>query len=365
MSTRAAVLMAVATVLGACGGAAHPLERAATEPTLDDEVAIATGERFLEDFVDGDGRVVRHDQGDDTVSEGQAYAMLVAVAVDDEVTFREVWRWTREHLLRGDGLLAWRWADGRVADPMPATDADVDAAHALSRAAERFGDEGFADDARLLADAVLDHSTIEGRLGPVAVAGPWATGDPAWVNPGYGDPAGYEALGRLTGDERWRALDDAARRVVAGATSGTDLPADWAVLTPTGIEPRAEPSGDGSIAHGYDAVRASIRLAADCEPEGRALAAAMDDEYDAAALADGGPAAVLDLHGRPLVDHGHPVATVAAAAAALAGGDHEDAGRLLGVAERQLADDPSYYGSAWVALGRLWLTTERLGGCAA
>ena len=30
------------------------------------------------------GRVVRLDQGNDTVSEGQAYGMLIAVAVDDE-----------------------------------------------------------------------------------------------------------------------------------------------------------------------------------------------------------------------------------------------------------------------------------------
>ena len=33
-------------------------------------------------------------------------------------------------------------------------------------------------------------------------------------------------------------------------------------------------------------------------------------------------------------------------------------------AEQQLERQPSYYGSAWVALGRLWLTTDQLGGCA-
>lgn len=350
--------------IAACEGDPPPLERAAAEPTLADDVALAAGQRFLDDHVADDGRVVRHDEGGDTVSEGQAYAMLVAVGIGDEASFREVWDWTREHLQRDDGLLAWRWADGQVADPMPATDADVDAAHALVLASTRFRDESFADDARRLAGAVLEHATIEGRLGPVAVAGPWATGDPTWVNPGYADPVGYAAIGRAHDDPRWEQLDDGARRVVGGSASTTDLPPDWAVLTADAIEARGAPAGGSEPAHGYDAMRTAIRLAIDCDRSGRALAAAMDDEYDRAALPDGGPAAVLDLDGTPLVDHGHPVASVAAAASSLAAGDAADAGRLLTVAEQQLKRAPSYYGSAWVALGRLWLTTDQLGGCA-
>ena len=42
---------------------------------------------FLEDWVDDDGRVVRRDQGDDTVSEGQAYGLLIAAGAGDEETF--------------------------------------------------------------------------------------------------------------------------------------------------------------------------------------------------------------------------------------------------------------------------------------
>ena len=82
----AASVLAAAAALGpaaACEGEPPPLERAAVEPTLDDDVALAAGQRFLDDHVDDDGRVVRHDEGGDTVSEGQAYAMLVAVGIDD------------------------------------------------------------------------------------------------------------------------------------------------------------------------------------------------------------------------------------------------------------------------------------------
>ena len=56
--------------------------------------AERAGRAFLAAYVDPDGRVVRRDQDGDTVSEGQAYAMLVAVAIDDRAAFRSVWSWT-------------------------------------------------------------------------------------------------------------------------------------------------------------------------------------------------------------------------------------------------------------------------------
>ena len=87
---------------------------------------------FLRDYVEPDGRVVRRDQDGDTVSEGQAYAMLVAVGSGDDASFRRVWGWTRQHLVRPDGTLSWRWADGAVVDASSAADADLDAARPSS-----------------------------------------------------------------------------------------------------------------------------------------------------------------------------------------------------------------------------------------
>jgi endoglucanase len=70
--------------------------------------ARAAVERFFDGYMGADGRVSRHDQGGDTVSEGQAYALLLAAATRDEQRFEALWRWTRENLQRDDGLLAWR-----------------------------------------------------------------------------------------------------------------------------------------------------------------------------------------------------------------------------------------------------------------
>jgi endo-1,4-beta-D-glucanase Y len=58
----------------------------------------------------------RRDEGGDALSEGQAYALLIAVALGDRQRSDAVWTWTREHLRRTDGLLSWHWADAAVAD---------------------------------------------------------------------------------------------------------------------------------------------------------------------------------------------------------------------------------------------------------
>jgi endoglucanase len=117
---------------------------------------------FLASYVQPDGRVSRPDQGDDTVSEGQAYGMLFAEAARKEGTFGRIWRWTRDHLSREDGLFAFH-ADrtGRVLDQQAASDADLLIAWALLRyvaaaaAADAAGDTGSRD--RLLGQAEQQH----------------------------------------------------------------------------------------------------------------------------------------------------------------------------------------------------------------
>lgn len=303
---------------------------------------------FLDRYVAGDGRVVREDQGGDTVSEGQAYAMLLAVADDDEETFARVWEWTREHLRREDGLLSWRWADGRVADPEPAADADLDAARALLLAAERFGEPSYAQEGRALGAALGEHETSEAFDKTVLVAGPWAR-DPIVLNPSYFSPRAYDALGR----------DDlaASSRRLADRLTENGLPPDWARLEAWGVLPAPPPTG-GEPVYSYDAVRLPIRLAESCEAEDRELAARL---WPSLRRDPGAPRRALD--GTPLEDSQHPVALAGAAAAAHAAGDERAASDLLDRAARLDAERPSYYGSAWVELTRAMLEDRTLGAC--
>ncbi|HEX6312457.1 MAG TPA: glycosyl hydrolase family 8, partial [Acidimicrobiia bacterium] len=76
----------------------------------------------------------------------QAYALLLAAAIGDRARFELVWAWTAANLQRPDGLLAWHWADGSVADAEPAADADLVTSRALLLAGERFDEPAYRDE---------------------------------------------------------------------------------------------------------------------------------------------------------------------------------------------------------------------------
>jgi endo-1,4-beta-D-glucanase Y len=327
-------------------------------PQNRDEKAVAAADAFLDRYVEPDGRVVRRDQGGDTVSEGQAYAMLLAAATRDETRFGRVWRWTRTHLQRGDGLLAWRWTGGRVVDREPATDADLDAARALLVAARRFGRRSYRAAGLRIGRAVLAGATADRADRLVLAAGPWAR-DAGVVNPSYFSPRAYRALGSASGDGRWGALAESSRRLADRLTEhDPHLAPDWARVEPWGVQATGAPgTGDGAR-RGYDAVRVPLRLAESCARADRAIAARAWPTL----RTDPGRA-VRPLDGSPAPDGEHPAALAGAAAAAAAAGDAASRDDLLAQAGALDEDHPTYYGAAWHGLARVTLTTRRLGGC--
>jgi endoglucanase len=327
------------------------------------EEARAAGQRFLETYVEADGRVVRHDQGGDTVGEGQAYALLIAVALEDASTFARVWRWTDEHLRRDDGLLAHHWADGAVQDHEAAADADLDAAHALLLAAERFSHPAYREAALELADGIVAKQTAAPAGNPVLVAGPWARRTPAVVNPSYFSPLGYHLLGNALDDPAWQAITASSYDVADATLERDSLPPDWLLLEADGsVTPIGHPD-DRSVepVFGPDAARLPIRFAVACEPAGRELAARTWPAFEELDVADFRLRHSLD--GAPSDGPRHPVTVVAAAAAAHAAGDNQASRSLLDAAEEMERGIPTYYGSAWVALGRLLLGSDVLGSC--
>ena len=124
---------------------------------------------FLSRYVQPDGRVVRLDQGRDTVSEGQAYGMLLAEALGEDGVFDQIWKWTRDHLQLSDGLFAFHANPaGHVISPEPASDADLLIAWALLRYRGP-GAAGWHLDGHRVADAILAHEVVSG---PWRDAGP-------------------------------------------------------------------------------------------------------------------------------------------------------------------------------------------------
>jgi hypothetical protein len=161
LSTASAIVLVLMVGVGWwIANAIDPRLDAADIARLREDTARSTGQAFLDEYVEPDGRVVRRDEGGDVISEGQAYGMLIAVAVGDETRFRSIWEWTKTHLRGADGLLAWRWADNKVTDINSAADADLDAARSLVLAGRRFNAPGLMKDGRRLGVAILETETV-------------------------------------------------------------------------------------------------------------------------------------------------------------------------------------------------------------
>jgi endo-1,4-beta-D-glucanase Y len=327
--------------------------------------AEAASRYFLRHYVDPDGRVVRHDQGGDTVSEGQSYGMLIAAAIGDSRSFDSIWAWTQQHLRTADGLFASHWAGGRVVDPQPASDADLDASRALLVAACRFDRPTLRRQAIALGNSIMSAEVTSFRGETVLTAGPWAIVPRIIIDPSYFDPATFEMLGTASGDSRWDALAVSSRSIVGDLmTAPSRLPPDWALLEGDKIVPVGSPSDLSQPPEfGFDAVRVLIRMAEDPDPSGRRIAARawpVFEQQDPATMP-----VYHSLDGRPRTNVKNPVVLVAAAAAADAAGQTAARDGLLDSAEA-IDNHPAtrtYYGAAWVALGRLMLQTKLLDAC--
>jgi endoglucanase len=309
----------------------------------------AAASAFLDRYVTDDGAVVRSDQGGDVVSEGQAYAMLIAEAAGRTDVVPTIWQWASDHLQRDDRLLAFHAnADGSVISQASATDADILAAFALLRY-DGANASALHADGRRLADAVIAHETVSdgsGRL--VLVAGDWATGSPAVVNPSYWMPGVFAELSRLTGDDRWSAMASTVVSLVDDATSGgSTLPPDWGQLVGTTVTATPDPDGSTGVQYGLDAQRMPLWFAFGCSHQATDLAAGW---WDLLASPDSAGAVALSLDGSVINGDTSPLSYVAAATAARAAGDQGDAASLVKNAEQQAQASPTYYGDAWVAL---------------
>lgn len=351
-----------AFLLAGCGGGSST-PTTATQSARPQGDPQAAARRFLTRYVGPDGRVRRIDQGDDTVGEGQAYGMLLAAAVGDEQRFDAIWAWTKANLRRSDGLISFLWRDGRVQDPNAASDADLDAARALLVASCRFHRPALRQEALTLGQAIMRGETASFNGQPVLVAGPWARKQPVTVNPSYFAPATFAALQTASGDGRWGSLAASSRSITnALMQAPARLPPDWASLASGKPVPVGAPSTPGGPPQfSFDAPRTLVRMAEDPDPAGRRIAAAAWPVFD------GQDPAKLpvehDLTGKATGGTLHPVVLVGAAGAASAAGQTGARDRLLAAAEALDARTPTYYGAAWVALGRIMLTTKLLDSC--
>ena len=276
---------------------------------------------YRDQFIQADGRVIDREDRDRTVSEGQAYAMLRAVAINDPVTFERTYTWAKNNLARRDaqGQLidhrwAWHWGqrdDGRwgMVDANFATDADIDAATALIWAAQRWRCPQYLTEAQAILDDIWEQSTVllpngQRQLLPGPKDVFFNPSDRLILNPSYFAPVSFRLFAQIDPDRDWESLIDSGYAMLAALSqfSETGLPPDWVIYNPiTHTYDLLEPDFPLQSDYSFDAIRVWWRVGQDAawnqEPRAKAYLEAQLPELIQRWDADGRLPARLSLDG--------------------------------------------------------------------
>jgi endoglucanase len=196
--------------------------------------------------------------GEETVSEGIGYGMLLTVAHGDRTEFDGLWAYYKAH--SSGGLMAWKTSGcgNNITDPNSASDADLDAAMALIQAACKWGGS-YLTEAQTLIAAIKSKETIEGGENYLK---PASGGLDSCQNPSYYAPGYYRAFAKKKADQAafWNKLaTDSYTQLNRAANASTGLVPNWASMQ-GGAGCGGKPDGDR---YGYDAARTPWRIATD------------------------------------------------------------------------------------------------------
>lgn len=225
---------------------------------------------YKRNYIHSYGQVVDPENGR-TTSEGQSYAMLRAVWMNDQQTFDGLWSWTRDHMQKRtqDKLFSWLWmgpeGQGQIIDPNTASDADTDIALALLIAGNRWQDEKYITDAKEIITDVWDQEVVKVRNQYYLTSGYAATRPKGYlVNPSYLSPASYRLFAQVDTENPW---EDLAWDSYVLLNQFDGLPPNWILVDKTGkISSAEEYINDPDANHfGYDAFRTFFRIALDAK----------------------------------------------------------------------------------------------------
>jgi endo-1,4-beta-D-glucanase Y len=144
---------------------------------------------------------------DHTVSEGQAYGMLLAVYFNDKTTFDKLLNYQAVHR-NSNGLMMWHLdASGNASGSggsNSASDADLDIAFALLKAEQRWPGNSYG---AIGATEVNKIATKELNGARNLLPGDWALGnDPGWTYVSYFIPAWFRTFATVGDAATWNSV---------------------------------------------------------------------------------------------------------------------------------------------------------------
>lgn len=215
-------------------------------------------------FIQPDGRVVDTGNGNVSHTEGQGFAMLMAVSLNDRQTFDTLWQWTNTTLKNKDnGLFYWRYnpvAPDPVADKNDATDGDMMIAWALLKAQKQWRENSYGIASDDITRALLKHTVI--NYAGYRVMLPGAKGfdlnSRVNLNPSYFIFPAWQAFADRSHLVVWRDLLRDGKKLVGKMGWGkANLPTDWVALSADG---KMKPADEWKPRMSYDAIRIPLYI---------------------------------------------------------------------------------------------------------
>ncbi|BCQ32767.1 endoglucanase [Erwinia rhapontici] len=219
---------------------------------------------FKTRFMTSEGRI--QDTGNKNVShtEGQGYAMLMAVYYNDRSSFDRLWGWTQKNLSNpNNGLFYWKYTPGAsdpVSDRNNASDGDVLIAWALLKAGNKWNVPAYLQASDRLQKAIIDRNVITFAGRTIMLPGAQGFNKTSYVilNPSYFVFPAWRDFAARSHLKVWNALIDDGTQLLSEMRFGdSGLPMDWVAM-----------NADGSMApatawpprFSYDAIRVPLYL---------------------------------------------------------------------------------------------------------
>jgi len=219
---------------------------------------------FKTRFMTSEGRI--QDTGNKNVShtEGQGYAMLMAVYYNDRSSFDSLWGWTQKNLSNpNNGLFYWKYTPGDsdpVSDRNNASDGDVLIAWALLKAGNKWNVPAYLQASDRLQKAIIDRNVITFAGRTIMLPGAQGFNKTSYVilNPSYFVFPAWRDFAARSHLKVWNALIDDGTQLLSEMRFGdSGLPMDWVAM-----------NADGSMApatawpprFSYDAIRVPLYL---------------------------------------------------------------------------------------------------------
>jgi endo-1,4-beta-D-glucanase Y len=254
-----------------------------TFPIYDTDVVATAYVNWKAKFFDGT-KVIRPENGNDTVSEGIGYGMLIGVFMNDQPMFDTLWAYGKSKN-DGKGLMTWCIpnATGSCSGSGSATDGDEDMAYALLMASKQWSGGTYSADAMTLIKAILAHD-VSGNI----LEGGDGFNNASELDPSYFAPSYYRAFAAFdTADaSAWMGVLNESYSILAAATGADGLVPNW--VNPSGAGITSVDATNGPY-FGYDACRIPFRIGIDyCingESRAQTYATAIADFYASKATA--------------------------------------------------------------------------------